>query len=175
VGAVSTGTIDEPAAVLTRCAVVAGLGEWGRGTSCGSNPLALDELTPLPTTAKCLAWSSSASLFARRTTTGERCADETGRSVRGWNTEPAVAGTPVGTCMVYGVGMYASETGEDDSSWGSCMYWTGLFVLRPKRLRSGFSTPLTHDLRTSGFRRRRMKTTRATRTTKPCKNVGGAT
>ena len=99
-GDVSRGAVDESAAVLLACCEVAeaaaaaamaaalDLDVRGEGISCGScssSGLAPDdELTPLLTTANRLAWSSSAILLVRRTTTGERrCAAETGRSVRG--------------------------------------------------------------------------------------------
>ena len=83
-GDATEGTINESAAaaVLARCAVeesgVRERGESGegRGSPCGSSGLALDELmllpTPAPTTANRLAWSSSAILWVRRATTGER-------------------------------------------------------------------------------------------------------
>jgi len=97
--------------------------------------LAPDELTALPTMANRLAWSSSAILLVRRATTGDRCAAEPGRSMRGWNIEPAVEGVLLDPCTVYGVGMCESETSEygeiggDDPEGTSCMRWTELFDL----------------------------------------------
>ena len=65
--------------------------------------------------------------------------------------------------------MNASVTGEvDDAGWVSCMFWTEVFELRPKKPRCGFSTPGTHDSRTLVFRRRKTHhATRATRIRKP--------
>lgn len=81
------------------------------GMSCGSDVLAPDELTALPTTASRLAWSSSAILLVRRAKTGDRCVAEDGRSMRGWNID-VVEGELVDPCTGNGVGIYESETSE---------------------------------------------------------------
>lgn len=104
------GTAESVPVAVHCCAAKSGVS--GSGTSCGSDVLAPDELTALPTTARRLAWSSSAILFVRRATTGDRCIAEDGRSMRGWNIEPVVEGELADPCTFHGVGMYESETSE---------------------------------------------------------------